>query len=216
MDCIDEDRILDWDTYLLPAGESKFLDGAIKSRLLAPYDASAASLAQTIEGRPQLLAGQSVVFVNGKNKVALDRKAYVFLIRAMGATRIAQVPDLASATKILSNSEAAWDWIYLGDDEAASTAYPALLEEFGTGASSDRRRPSSSRGRGRKQSRSGTSRRRTNSTVGATSFSVQSKDIPPIVVNGKRLHVLVSECLCQSLILGKAVLKSPCVVRSWQ
>ncbi|KAJ5145867.1 uncharacterized protein N7515_000431 [Penicillium bovifimosum] len=124
-DCIAQGRVLDWDIYLLPAGDSKYLNGATKSRIMAPNPPSTARLAETISSRKKLLADQSVLLVMGRGKAEERRKAYIFLTYALGATRVERVPDLGTAKALLdSQSEAGlqstWDWIYVDDTDQAA------------------------------------------------------------------------------------------------
>ncbi|KAI7610448.1 hypothetical protein KC346_g8737, partial [Hortaea werneckii] len=91
---------LPWPTYLLAAGESAYLSGAIRSRLLSTtYPASTARLRDIIAHRPLLLQGDGVLIVapaatttggaGGKNASQAweRRKAYAFLTLALGAGR---------------------------------------------------------------------------------------------------------------------------------
>ncbi|KAJ5518913.1 hypothetical protein N7453_001335 [Penicillium expansum] len=125
-DCVSQGRVLDWDIYLLPAGDSMYLNGATKSRVMAPNPPSTARLANTISARTKLLAGQSVLLVMGRGKVEEKRKAYIFLTYALGASRVERVPDLGTARALIdSQSDAGlsteWDWIYVDDaDQAAA------------------------------------------------------------------------------------------------
>ncbi|KAJ5417283.1 uncharacterized protein N7487_000833 [Penicillium crustosum] len=125
-DCISQGRVLDWDIYLLPAGDSMYLNGATKSRVMAPNPPSTARLADTISARTKLLAGQSVLLVMGRGKAEEKRKAYIFLTYALGASRVERVPDLGTARALIdSQSDAGvsttWDWIYVDDaDQAAA------------------------------------------------------------------------------------------------
>lgn len=125
-DCVAKGRTLDWDIYLLPAGESMYLNGVTKSRILAPTPPDTACLSETIAARPRLLDGHSVILVMGRGKAEEKRRAYVFLTFALGASRVERVPDLDTAKAILeSQSEAGmpstWDWIYVDDaDQAAA------------------------------------------------------------------------------------------------
>lgn len=201
-DCIDKDCLLDWDAYLLPAGESKFLGGAVKSRILLPYPASTARFSRTVEQGHKLLAGQSVIFLAAKGKAAEARRAYAFLIYAMGAKSVTQVQDINAAIRLLKQSSegSGWDWIYVGDESSAPGAYSALSDEFGLNNRSLSRGTGSKaivqkqqlKKRGRK---SGVDTDATN----CPSFTADE----PIVINGKRLRVLANDFICQSLILGK-------------
>lgn len=125
-DCIAKGRVLDWDIYLLPAGESMYLNGATKSRVMAPNPPSNARLAETISARKKLLAGQSVLLVMGRGKAEEKRKAYIFLTYALGASRVERVPDLGTARALLDSQSdnglsSSWDWIYVDDaDQAAA------------------------------------------------------------------------------------------------
>ncbi|KAL4927784.1 chromatin-binding protein RAD9 [Aspergillus undulatus] len=127
-DSVAKGKIVDWEMYLLPAGESSYLNGATKSRILTPYSAADARLSKTVAARPNLLNGQSVLLITGRNGKAVDerRKAYIFLTYALGASKIERVPDIQSARAILDQSRSqtgegasTWDWVYM-DDESAS------------------------------------------------------------------------------------------------
>ncbi|EED18063.1 DNA damage repair protein (Rad9), putative [Talaromyces stipitatus ATCC 10500] len=126
-DCVEQNRILSWDHYLLPAGESSFLYGAIKSRVLTPVAADKALFSQTFDGRAKLLDGQSVLLVLGRGKTEERHKAYIFLMYALGAARVARVLDLKAAKVLLrkhaqkQGEQPRWDWLYVDDtDEAAA------------------------------------------------------------------------------------------------
>jgi len=127
-DCISKGRVLDWDIYLLPAGDSMYLNGATKSRLMHPTPPSTARLSETISARPKLLAGHSVLLVMGRGKAEEKRKAYIFLTYALGASRVERVSDLSTARALIDSQADAglptsWDWIYVddADQEAAKS-----------------------------------------------------------------------------------------------
>ena len=61
-DCVKRGKILDWQYYLLPAGESRYLGGAVKSRMLPLSDAVTARLGD-IDSRQRALDGWNVVAV---------------------------------------------------------------------------------------------------------------------------------------------------------
>lgn len=127
-DCVAKGRVLDWDIYLLPAGESMFLNGATKSRVMVPISPSETRLVDTISARRKMLDGKSVLIVMGRGKAEEKRKAYIFLTFALGASRVERVPDLETAKALLdSQSEASlpstWDMVYVDDaDQAAAKA----------------------------------------------------------------------------------------------
>lgn len=179
-DCIAKGRVLDWDIYLLPAGESMYLNGVTKSRVMVPTPPSQARLADTIDARPKLLEGKSVLIVMGRGKAEEKRKAYVFLTIALGAARVQRVPDLETAKALIdSQSEASlpcgWDFIYVDDADQASAK--ALLTP-----------------QPRTQMIHFVHRKRRRKSI--------SMSTPPneAVRSGK---VVGSEFICQSLILGR-------------
>lgn len=182
-DCVAKGRVLDWDIYLLPAGDSMYLNGATKSRVMAPTSPSEAKLSQTISSRPKLLDGKSVLIITGRGKAEEKRKAYIFLTFALGAARVERVPDLETARALIeSQTEACvpcnWDLIYVDDSDQASAK--SMLTP----------RPKSQR----VQSFSGSQgRKRKKSTV----VPMSGGDLPTPA------RVVGNEFVCQSLILGR-------------
>ncbi|KAJ5775555.1 uncharacterized protein N7511_000566 [Penicillium nucicola] len=180
-DCIAQGRAIDWDIYLLPSGDSTYLNGATKSRVMLPTPPSTARLSDTISARPKLLKGQSVLLVMGRGKAEEKRKAYIFLTYALGASRVERVPDLGTARALIdSQSDASvpssWDWIYV--DDADQRAARWMLE-------SKTQKIHLTHGRKRKKS---------TVTIPSTPAPSQQQSIPKVVGN---------EFVCQSLILGR-------------
>jgi hypothetical protein len=96
--CVRSNGVVEWSTYLLPAGESTELDGATRSRVMPPGPPPVATnVRQMIAARPNMLADSRVVVVVGRGKVEVRRRPYLFLIQALGAGRIDTAPDLPSA-----------------------------------------------------------------------------------------------------------------------
>lgn len=185
-DCLAQGRVLDWGMYLLPSGESMYLDGATKSRLLTPTPAATARISSTIAGRPNMLDGQSVLLVMGRGKAEEKRKAYIFLTYALGASKVERVFDLKSAKAVLDLQAATgtddnWDWIYVDDDEQDAARSMIL-----GGPASTPQKPQVGR-RGRKRKRAGP-------VDSAPSHGPDANTKARIVGN---------EFLCQSLILGR-------------
>lgn len=171
--CVGKGTILDWSPYLLSAGQSSFLGNAIKSRTLQPYPATDATLETTLQARAKLLNGKSVLVVMGKGKTEVNRKAYVFLARAIGPDRVGQVVDLSEARKKLMSSESegqTWDLLYVDSLEEAAAA-----TVFGSTKSS---------GGSRKRKRGPTA----------------ADDTTP---SPKRIRIINDETMIQSLILGQ-------------
>lgn len=128
-----------WTRYLLPAGESSYLGGAVRSRTLQHYDPTTAKLPTTVASRERLLAGAGVLLVAPKKGKGTweRRKAYAFLTLALGAGSVRRVADLAEAKKLLASSSSSsssaseergtWAWVYVDDDvsEAAKVLFGA-------------------------------------------------------------------------------------------
>lgn len=179
-DCVNKGRLLDWDVYLLPAGDSMYLNGATRSRIMAPTPPAKARLAQTISARPRLLAEKSVLIVMGRGKAEQKRKAYIFLTFALGASRVERVPDLETARALLdSQSEgglpSTWDFVCV--DDADQDAAKAMMAP----------RPTTQRinlvnGKKRKSS---------------ATFTMDDSD------TNSTTKVVGNEFVCQSLILGR-------------
>lgn len=180
-DCVAKGRVLDWDIYLLPAGESKYLNGATRSRIMTPVSPMEARLSDTISSRPRLLDGKSVLIVMGRGKAEEKRKAYVFLTLALGASRVERVPDLETAKTLLdsqsgaSPSPSGWDFIYV--DDADQTVAKSMLASSQAQSSA----PINPR-----------KRRRSTVTMSRPNLATL---LGPQVVG--------SEFVCQSLILGR-------------
>ncbi|KAL4801578.1 hypothetical protein BDV18DRAFT_167301 [Aspergillus unguis] len=182
-DCVVKGRILDWEMYLLPAGESSYLNGATKSRILAPYLATKARLSETVAARPNLLNGQSVLLVTGRSGKADEerRKAYIFLTYALGASKIERVPDIQSARDVLNGQwqagqgASAWDWIYIDDDDKAAKT---MARSASSASQSTKRRRKS----------------RLTESFNGDDLGLNSN-----------VRIVGNEFVCQSLILGKLV-----------
>jgi hypothetical protein len=134
---------LPWAKYLLPAGESAFLSGAVRSRTLTPYVPTTVKLAQTIQDRERLLQGGRVLLVSagagGRKWEA--RRAYAFLTVALGASVVRRVSGLDSAKRIL-DSEEGWGWVYVEGtiEEAENILFRNSSVEDGGTAKKGRKR----------------------------------------------------------------------------
>lgn len=111
-----------WPRYLLPAGESAYLNGAVRSRTLTPYPAVTAKLAETAANRPMLLNSAGVLLVAPKKGKAPweRRKAFAFLTLALGAGSVRRVADLSEAKNLLQKESDKWEWVYVDDDVSAA------------------------------------------------------------------------------------------------
>lgn len=113
---------LPWSRYLLPAGESMYLNGAIRSRTMPAYPCGVSSLQETINQREVLLSGDGVLIVTPKKgKANLERsKTYAFLTLALGASNVKRVSDLQEAKVLISEQPEIWKWIYVDGSVAAA------------------------------------------------------------------------------------------------
>ncbi|KAI9771536.1 MAG: hypothetical protein M1839_002779 [Geoglossum umbratile] len=135
-DCTKKNEIVDWDPYLLPSGESSYLGGSTRSRVLLPYSPLTAQLPNTIASRPKTLEGQSIILVMGRSKAEDRRKAFLFLVFALGASKVHQVPNIEAARRHLADAERNeenWDWVCVNDKDAKKAL-------SGGGATSGRKR----------------------------------------------------------------------------
>lgn len=138
--CLAKDAVIDWQPYLLPAGESAVLDGAIRSRILpAISEPSNANMTEITEMRSRLLDDSAVIFVTGRGKVEEKRKPFVFLTQAMGAGRIEKVVDLKAAKALLNGDDSpikTFKWVFVDDSQLVSAK--AMLEGGEQGEAADR------------------------------------------------------------------------------
>ncbi len=132
--CIRAGRIVPWSLYLLAAGESMKLGGAIRSRLLEPYPASKARFGKTFEGRQKMLEGMGVLFLMGKkDKDSLKgekKKQYLWLTRALGAREVGRVKDVGEVKALVTtnqDAEAGWDLIYVDDKAQIDSVKEEIL-----------------------------------------------------------------------------------------
>jgi hypothetical protein len=132
-----------WTRYLLPAGESSYLGGAIRSRTLQYYNPASAKLPVTVASRALLLGGAGVLLVAPKKGKGTweRRKAYAFLTLALGAGSVRRVADLAEAKKLLVSDveKQKWAWVYV-DDDAAEAAKVLFGAKGAAGGSRKRKR----------------------------------------------------------------------------
>ena len=114
--CIEKDKLVDWNPYLLCAGQSTFLGDAIRSRNLAPYDAGTAKLAAVLEDRLQLLEGSRILLVM-KRADEGKKMAYVFLTRVLGASlsRVYSIDEARSKLQAMEDLGRPYDWVYVDD-----------------------------------------------------------------------------------------------------
>ena len=117
--CLAKQRILPWETYLLPSGESSFLGGAVRSRVLKPFNAEKASLSDIVESRPRMLNDASVLIIMEKGQEK-SMQQHPLIAHALGARKISRAISDASAAKAVADAQALgepWDWVFSYDKE---------------------------------------------------------------------------------------------------
>ena len=119
-DCVTRGILLPLSPYLLPAGESTFLNGAIRSRVLDPLpNPMHATLSDIISQRPQMLADTSILLIMQKHEEQ-TMKHHSFLTHALGATRVARATSAEGAGRAVAEALGKgerWDWVYTHDRE---------------------------------------------------------------------------------------------------
>ena len=121
--CLKHKQVIDWQPYLLPAGESVLLGGAARSRILCPFDPITTKLVDMLDRRPNILHGANVIVVmnviTGRGETEEKRRSYSFLLQAMRAGRVEQVPDLCAAKDLLKQGQ--FGWIFVDDGDVHRT-----------------------------------------------------------------------------------------------
>ena len=117
--CVAKQRVLPWAPYLLPSGESAFLGGAVRSRVLQPFDAETATLSDIVENRPRMLNDASVLIIMDKSQEK-SMQQHPLITHALGASKISRAISDASAAKAVADAQALgepWDWVFSYDKE---------------------------------------------------------------------------------------------------
>lgn len=118
--CVSTGKVLPWGAYMLAAGKSDFLGGAVRSRVLATYPAETSKIVDVIALRPKLLQGKNILLVTRKGKAEETRRPYHFLTQASGASSVKRVLSIEEARKALleaHESQKSWDWVYVDSDK---------------------------------------------------------------------------------------------------
>lgn len=184
--CVQAGKLVDWTLYLLAAGVSTKLDGAVRSRIL-PYltDPSAITVSQMIDSRPDMFAGVRAVAVIPKGKSRDTLRPFRFLLRAAGAETVQEELNLDAAKELLKS-------MGTGDDEATTSRLllvdNALLDKARETVMSD-----------------GASKTSLAKAKGKRPGKARSADAS---APGQRGHITVvdKDSIVQSLILGEQVI----------
>ena len=117
--CVKQQTLLPWSQYLLPAGQSSILNGAIHSRVLSGLNTSLSSPNTTtfpamVEHRPRLLENANVLMIMDASKHDEKRKAFTFLAHAMGTKKIRWVKGATAAREKLTGNHD-WNWVLVDE-----------------------------------------------------------------------------------------------------
>ncbi|OBT46323.1 hypothetical protein VE00_02670 [Pseudogymnoascus sp. WSF 3629] len=181
--CVARGRIVPFLPFLLAAGESSYLGGAVRSRLLAPYDPSTARFEETFARREKLLGGKRVIFLVGRGKAEERKRAYLFLTRALGAGEVRRVASVKEAREVVEGSEG-WDLVYVDDDRKVAGAEAEILGGMESGA----------KAKGKAKGKAGKRKRGEEVEDEKTGFERGGER--------KKVRVVGDEFVVQSLILG--------------
>lgn len=184
--CVSRGRIVPFLPFLLAAGESAYLGGAVRSRLLAPYDPSTARFEETFARREKLLGGKKVIFLMGRGKAEERKRAYLFLTRALGAGEVRRVASVKEAREVVE-AGGRWDLVYVDDDKKVAGAEAEIL-----GAETKRKEGEKTKGK----EKAGKRKRSEETTTGSEDRDVEDG------VERKRVRIVGDEFVVQSLILG--------------
>lgn len=200
-DCVQQQRVLDWEPYLLPSGKSDFLRGAIRSRTIQYHAPETARLQDTIRHGPNLLRGKSVLFVVGNAKTNERRKSHLFLTYALGASNVRLVRDITAANSFLAQARAddnmKWDLLYRESQEK-----DVHKGKGGKGQERGKKRPRSS------AVSFPNLFRRSMSTTNSEKVEDEDDDRSSIDTT-KGLKTITDEYLIQSIILGRLLPSEP-------
>ncbi|KIW99336.1 uncharacterized protein Z519_00999 [Cladophialophora bantiana CBS 173.52] len=188
--CVKSDKIIGWESYLLPAGDSAELEGATRSRIL-PLSASAEDLRvkDIINLRPKILTDSQVVVVMGKGKAEAKRRPYLSLVRALDPATLDLESDLMAVKARLETD--------LGDSETVKYVFvddrevEAAKATFLTSTSNKKGiQPERDRKRGKRKHERGQEHEDGDAKLEARHAGV-------------KVEVMCNEDIVQSLILGK-------------
>jgi hypothetical protein len=118
-DCVTKERVLPWTPYLLPAGDSAYLGGVVRSRVLQPFSADTATISSIVESRPKMLDGASVLLIMEKGQEE-TMKQHPLITHALGASRVARAISQEAAAKAVNDAQALgepWNWVFSYDKE---------------------------------------------------------------------------------------------------
>ncbi|MCJ1246853.1 hypothetical protein MMC30_004062 [Trapelia coarctata] len=178
-DCISKKSIIPWEPYLLPSGDSTFLN-AVRSRHLPSFAPESVTLPEIIATRPDFLAGASVLLVMGKGKEEQMMRAYPFIAYALGASRVVRATDFERARRVLEGGDVKWVCYHEGEKAVGGLGRRGVEGVLFGGGGGGR---GNGGGRGKKRKSRGMEEE----------------------MGERKTKIVVTETVVQSLILGRLV-----------
>ena len=187
---LDANKPADWSPYLLAAGHSTELEGAVKSRILQlPPSLQSLKTEDQIAARSKIFDGSRVLVVKGKGKAAENYGKYLSIIRALGPSQIDVEPKLQNAKTIVSSAaktDQPVDYVFVDDGDLQTAQDLFSVDDKGETVGAPNDQP---RGKAKKSRTS-----RTQAEVD-NAIADGSQDL--------KVKIVCNEDIVQSLILGK-------------
>jgi len=118
-DSVAKQCLLPWQPYLLAAGDSSFLGGAVRSRILPAFPPESTSLKDIIGSRAKPLEGDSVLLIMEKGEEE-KMKSHPLITHALGASKVSRATSLEAAARATKDAEIngePWTWVFSLDKE---------------------------------------------------------------------------------------------------
>ncbi|KAK7937575.1 uncharacterized protein PG986_014443 [Apiospora aurea] len=126
--CIARGKVIDWTSYMLCAGSSRVLGGAIRSRNVPIYEASSKTLLKTLGERPAFLRDMLILAVLEKCSER-EHMPYFVLLQMLGAT-IVDTSSVKETKAIMEGSTQAFDFVYItGQVTSAEQSRPSTKND---------------------------------------------------------------------------------------
>lgn len=124
--CIRAGQVIEWASHLLAAGESKELEGGVKSRILPlPSNVATSKVSDMVAASSKVFANSRVIVIMGKrqSKKADSRRQFLSLIRTLGPQHIDLETDLDGALAIIQSTpsdEKSVDYVFVDNEDVNS------------------------------------------------------------------------------------------------
>jgi hypothetical protein len=108
-DCVTRNNVVPWTKYLLPAGQSSYLGGAVRSRYMDGFDAVGpeANLQSILDRRALLLRDKRILVIPGGSRgqvISKRQRSFIFLMMVLGLGSLRLGRSLRQAESFQTNS----------------------------------------------------------------------------------------------------------------